>query len=445
MGKRKKGVVRVPEEPAMPMPASAASQQDESPVSLARGRRSTTAFVAIVGLLLAACVGAAWLIPHSREGELATASFETLAARARANPNDALACYYYGRALLQRNQPADAQGLFQRAVSLNPRLGRAYLGLARSQALQGHLRDAELAFHEAVTQDPSNLEARVLLARLYYDNGRPAEALRELQLAAQRSPDSAEVWFALSHVYGGMGKRDQVLDALEKCTRLDPGRAEYWRALGRVYWHYSRLAEAESALRQALRIQPADGVCQLWLGEALMQGAPSPETLREAEACFRKAVALQPGNGEASLALGKLLARQRDHAEAEKWLRSAVRLAPSNDQAQFQLGQFLRANGKEREAAQYLAEAGRLSAGRLVVKRLEAALAVHPADAPLRLRLARLYRKYANGPAAMGEYQRYLALRPSDAVANREMESCRAQLASAFRPEPPAGGATDAP
>jgi predicted Zn-dependent protease len=57
-----------------------------------------------------------------------------------------------------------------------------------------------------------------------------------------------------------------------------------------------------------------------------------------------------------------------------------------------------------------------------------------PKNAALRLRLARLYRRFDNAAASISEYQNYLAQRPNDAAVAQELEAYRQAVASQQQP-----------
>jgi Fe-S cluster biosynthesis and repair protein YggX len=71
------------------------------------------------------------------------ARIEQFRFMAQANPNDELAFFSLGRALMDAENPAEAAGAFQRVIEINPKMSKAYQLLAGAQLKQNQ-KDAAI-------------------------------------------------------------------------------------------------------------------------------------------------------------------------------------------------------------------------------------------------------------------------------------------------------------
>ncbi len=67
-----------------------------------------------------------------------TQQLDEMRQRAAADPNDEIAHFSLGRALLDANEPAEAAKALQRVLALNPNIAKAYQLLGDAQTKTGH-------------------------------------------------------------------------------------------------------------------------------------------------------------------------------------------------------------------------------------------------------------------------------------------------------------------
>jgi tetratricopeptide (TPR) repeat protein len=124
---------------------------------------------------------------------------ERLGRFVRLQPENALANYYYAVSLWKRRKtPEDiadlpqVKSLLEKAVQLDPKLGRAYLQLGALYSERRDLSNAISAYQRAVEATPRLEEAHYRLAQAYRQTGEPAKAQAELRLYAQISKEKDE-------------------------------------------------------------------------------------------------------------------------------------------------------------------------------------------------------------------------------------------------------------
>ncbi len=357
----------------------------------------------------------------AKERRLKNLVVEDLALSIHDEPNDPLTFLYYGSALLKANDLPDSEQAFERATQLDPRMARAFLGLGSVQFRRGELPAAQKTFETAVTLDPKSTDGYLGLAQVYYQQGMAAHAAAPLQKIVALEPKNAPAWYFLGKMYGEAHESDKALEALQKATQYDPKQGIYWRDLGQLERHYSRNAEAEKALTTALHYSPNDSVGYLWLGQLYAQMGDSPKLRGQAEQCFLSAIARDPKMQDAYLGLGQLYQRSSNYSAAVTYFRKAFELDNSDSQALLAEGQCLVQLGRKAEGQQMIAGAQALETAKRDLDYMQKRILAEPKTRELRLRMARLYRKYENYTDAIGQYQAYQRLGPVDPIVEKEL------------------------
>src|SRR3984893_15749140 len=162
-----------------------------------------------------------------------------------------------------------ADGLFKQALTLDPNLADAHLGLARALIVQWDygsvgdfgplVRQARESALQAVALDSENPQAQYVLAQTSHWAGDVRAAIAYANRAIELNGN-----FALGHFYLGIGlslggRHEEALEAIETWWRLSPRdpRASTWLAnKARVVYHLRRYEEAIESALSARRIQP---------------------------------------------------------------------------------------------------------------------------------------------------------------------------------------------
>jgi len=117
---------------------------------------------------------------------------QKLAKFVRDQPGNALAHYYYAMSLWKRERgsqnPAglqQAQASLERAVTLDPKLGEAYVQLGILYFEQGNFEQAIGTYNKAIEATPDLEEAHYRLALAYKRIGEQAKAQQEFRLSEQ--------------------------------------------------------------------------------------------------------------------------------------------------------------------------------------------------------------------------------------------------------------------
>jgi tetratricopeptide (TPR) repeat protein len=122
---------------------------------------------------------------QSREITESAGYRERLARFASLQPDNALANYYYAVSLSDQHDYVKARRLLDRAVTLDPHLGIAYLQLG---IIDHSIRD----YRKALEADPALAEAHYRLSEAYRLTGDTAKAKEEMAAYAKLSKESNE-------------------------------------------------------------------------------------------------------------------------------------------------------------------------------------------------------------------------------------------------------------
>ena len=164
-----------------------------------------------------------------------------------------------GLALTLRKQYEDAEGEFQAAIRLNPKLFEARYFFARACLAQGKYLEAAALFEQASELRPEDYQSPIILAEVYKALGRAAEAeaanRRGVRLAEERlalNPDESR---ALVLGGGGLcrlGDMVRGLDLARQALALDPDDSGVLYNVACVYANAGRSEEAVTCLEKAI-------------------------------------------------------------------------------------------------------------------------------------------------------------------------------------------------
>jgi TolB-like protein/Flp pilus assembly protein TadD len=308
-----------------------------------------------------------------------TPDAESRLRRAGVTSLDAYDSYLAGVSALHASgdlsQLTKAEGLFRKALSLDPALSRAYAGLCEV-SLKRYDRTsatpdvvvAEEACRKAVELAPSRDETEMALARLYLASGRSEQAEAVYGGLASRRPDDADVLIGLGYAQLEQGRREDAARSLQKAIEVEPGYWQAYSALGSFNFRLGRAEDAVGAYRRAAELAPGNASVFSNLGAALLLAV----RLEDAAAAFEKSLAIEPSRA-AHTNLGSMYYFLGRFPEAVRQYESAERIAPGDHEVVGALADALwQIPGRRAEAVRLYERAATLA---------EEALEVNPSQA----------------------------------------------------------------
>ncbi len=139
-----------------------------------------------------------------------------------------------------------AEGLFKKALAIDPQLARAYVGLAYiyeyridlgiDDAQQNISKHSELA-RRAVSLDPNDGEAQLVLGHAFVYQGLADQALDQFAKAEALAPSNADVLILIAWYLPQLNQTQKAVELADRAIRLNPNYpAWYNQGLRLVYY-----------------------------------------------------------------------------------------------------------------------------------------------------------------------------------------------------------------
>lgn len=189
----------------------------------------------------------------------------------------------------------DDEGLWRRAVRLDPTSPSAASNLGSALRAQGRLDEAAESSERALRLRPGFPEAHLNLALIRAQQGRPAEAEQHFRRALELKPRSVPAHLGLASTLEGQGRVAEAFGHFRTAIELEPRSARPYNDFGVALARGGRLADALVEFREAVRLDPGSAQAQNNLGLALVQTGNAAEAVTH----FQAAVGAKPDFREA--------------------------------------------------------------------------------------------------------------------------------------------------
>ena len=119
----------------------------------------------------------------------------------------------------------EAERLFRNAIEIDPRLARAYVGLAvyvrvstgvRPRHAEDNMSKKMEAAHSAVRLDPSDGETQLVLGHAFVYQGMPDKALKQFATAEALAPNDADLLILIAWYLPPLGQPERAVKLAEK-------------------------------------------------------------------------------------------------------------------------------------------------------------------------------------------------------------------------------------
>jgi TolB-like protein/cytochrome c-type biogenesis protein CcmH/NrfG len=165
----------------------------------------------------------------------------------------------------------EAEGLFRKAIELDPQLARAYYGLATVQmylidlglapSFEETLSKMLTAAEKAVQLDPNDGKTHLALGGAYAYHGKAEQALAEFDRAETLSPSDADLLLVIAWTIPGFGQSDRAVALAEKALRLNPHYPDWYnQGLSLVFFfgeQYDKSAKYRLFVKEPLALDYA--------------------------------------------------------------------------------------------------------------------------------------------------------------------------------------------
>jgi tetratricopeptide (TPR) repeat protein len=220
--------------------------------------------------------------------------------------------YYYVRGREQESKRA-----YERAIALNPRHYRAYLGLANRVDED---TDIEPLLAKVVEIAPDFLDGRTALGDYYASIDEVEKAITQYKAAIAANPRYDVAHFSLGVLLLDAGRNDEAEASFKAVINLDPGSYESAYYLGNIAYSRKAFDEARGRYEQAVKNHGRYAQAEYGIGHTYRQQDENDLAL----AHFDKAIEITPRYGDAYLSRGDIHSERREWAAALSDYRKAI-------------------------------------------------------------------------------------------------------------------------
>ena len=235
-----------------------------------------------------------------------------------------------GGLLIKTGRAAEAVGLLERAIKVDPNYVIAHNNLGAALYRLGRLKEAAERCEQALRLRPDYPQAHNNLANALLGLKRFNEAATHYREAVRLNPDWAEAHINLGLALQSVGRTDEAVECYEEALRLNPGLVAVRIGLADTLLALKRLKEAAGHYREVLRLEPNLAGAKTGLAQAhngLGLDFERSRRFKEAMSHYEQALRAKPDFGPACNNLAWLLATCPDatHRDAKKAVAIATR------------------------------------------------------------------------------------------------------------------------
>ena len=347
------------------------------------------------------------------------AAEQQLVAYLRSKPDQVVALNLLGTIRATQGRVAEAETLFTRAVTQEPRYSGARMNLAFLYMQKREPAKAVIQLKEVVTLEPGNAQVLVVLGDAYLASGSLAEAEEQYLSALEGRLDNAAALLGLAQISRSKGEIKEVTIYLTRIATLaaDSTSPDFLYKFASLALQVGMFDPAKTALENALKLRPNEPAYMLALGIAWLRKGD----LFEAEKLFRRLVQLQPASEQAQIHLGYVLLNQKKYDEAQMWLEKSARSRSPLPEVFYYLGLVAQERSDDAKAIQLFERAvqklpnyahARIALGASYIKlrnytrakeELETAVKLDPEEPKAHYNLALLYARLKDPARAQAE------------------------------------------
>lgn len=251
----------------------------------------------------------------------------------------------------------EAEAQFQRSLQGDPTNDEAYRGLAFAYEHKNQMAEAEKIYRRAIEVRSGYWASYNWLGTFLYRQGRYQEAAQAFSQAAVLAPDNARVHSNLGGIALAMGRYDDAIEALESSVRIQPSQDAYAN-LGAAYLYLRKFEQASAACEEAVKLD--QGEYSVWgnLADAYYW---QPGRRQQSQAAYRNAITLgeerlrvNPRDGNLVSFLAVFHAMLQEKAAANAGISKALALAPQDAEVRFNAAIIASQLGRREETLSWL-------------------------------------------------------------------------------------------
>ena len=234
---------------------------------------------------------------------------------------------YIGLALayMQKRDVAAAEAILQQALSVDPRSSEARLALGDFFILTRKPDRAEAEYKHARDLEPDNEMIILKLAEYYKVAGKWPEAEVTYQQLVEKRPKDEKPVLILADFYKFLGHRDEALATYQRAIGINPASIPARNKLIDYYLDIGQLAEAEHLSSPILEKNKKDLDGRFYDARLRLARGKADEAIELLQGVLKD----EPQSAPAHYFLGLAFARINDLAQARRELTEAVKVTPN--------------------------------------------------------------------------------------------------------------------
>jgi tetratricopeptide (TPR) repeat protein len=233
-----------------------------------------------------------------------------------------------------------------RALSAAPNDMAIRMNLAMAYYRKGDLSNARFELEAIHSAHPLDLPAAVLLGYTYIKQGREAEAADLLSPLEAGNEGNTDLEYVLAYAMIQSNKQTEGLPRMEKVARAKHS-ADAWVIAGTARFYRGEMEEARADLDTAVELNPSIPGLYTLAGQARYAMRDMPSAAR----AFQAALRADPRDFVANRDLGAMRLKEGDYESAEPMLELALQLQPRDPLTRLQVAKLNEITGKHAEAA----------------------------------------------------------------------------------------------
>lgn len=309
------------------------------------------------------------------------------------NPNDHETRLKIANDLYDLAQYDDALGHFAAIVKVQPKLGAAMVGKARTLLSLNRVDEAKAIAVKLSGKKATKGEGYYLLGKIAAKQGKHKEAVLRLTRAGKVKPKEVDAWLSLALSYVSINQLPKAIKALERGIKHNIDAGGLYQLAGKIQLERERYPEANSMLSRAVELNPNWLVPQKLYARSLF----ATRNYRSAATHAELAARIAPQDIDVLTLQADIANQQGKTGSAIEFLKTAIDLEPASAELQYQIGRVYQ-------------DANLFDSSR---DHLEKATGINPAWASPHVALGDLFSKRRLFDEAIRSYEKAIKLDPS--------------------------------
>lgn len=272
---------------------------------------------------------------HSEQGHLDAAE-EAVYRGIEVGPPVALAYYYLGMISLQKRNIPKGLDYFREALSLDPYLEPAHMGIANIYERQRNFEAALNVYRHVVNRiNPKGQQAISRLVHLLVQKGDLDEAQDLLTRLSEDDPSNQEIVLQRVGIFVKKHDLPSAIDTLLPVVSANPGKTRLRVYLATLYEENDEIEKARTTYHAILEQSPSEYEVRLRLGSLYFYRLQNPDA---ALAQGEMAKKISPQRVEPYLFIGVILNDVERYDDAAKTFLNGIAKNPEVSDLYFHLG-----------------------------------------------------------------------------------------------------------